>query len=55
MLYNDWPGLVAVSKDSKDLQARVRSAFPDAIDVLDGFILVNSSEVAKGEQPRWTE
>jgi glyoxylase-like metal-dependent hydrolase (beta-lactamase superfamily II) len=51
----EWPKLVAASKNSKDLQARVRDAFPGAIDVLDGFILVNSSEVAKGEQPRWTE
>ncbi|MGZ3258408.1 MAG: MBL fold metallo-hydrolase [Croceibacterium sp.] len=50
-----WPGLVAASKNSKDLQARVRAAFPDSIDILDGFLLVNSSEVAKGEQPRWTE
>lgn len=50
-----WPKLVAASRDSKDLQARVRAAFPDAIDILDGFLLVNSSEVAKGEQPRWTE
>ena len=50
-----WPGLVAAAKDSKDLQARVRAAFPDAIDVLDGFLLINSSEVAKGEQPRWEE
>jgi glyoxylase-like metal-dependent hydrolase (beta-lactamase superfamily II) len=50
-----WPGLVAASRDSKDLQGRVRAAFPDAIDVLDGFLLVNSSEVAKGEQPRWEE
>ena len=50
-----WPGLVAASRDSKDLQARVRAAFPDAIDVLDGFLLVNSSQVAKGEQPRWEE
>jgi glyoxylase-like metal-dependent hydrolase (beta-lactamase superfamily II) len=50
-----WPGLVAASSDSKDLEARVRKAFPAAIDVLDGFLLVNSSEVAKGEQPRWTE
>jgi glyoxylase-like metal-dependent hydrolase (beta-lactamase superfamily II) len=50
-----WPGLVAEAKDAKDLQARVQAAFPDAIDVLDGFILVNSSEVAKGEQPRWEE
>jgi len=50
-----WPGLVAASKDSKDLQARVRAAFPGAIDVLDGFLLVNSSQVAMGEQPRWEE
>ena len=50
-----WPDLVAASSDSKDLEARVRKAFPAAIDVLDGFLLVNSSEVAKGEQPRWTE
>nr|WP_166179749.1 MBL fold metallo-hydrolase [Altererythrobacter segetis] len=50
-----WPGLVAASKDSKDLQARVKAAFPNSIDILDGFLLVNSSEVAKGEQPRWTE
>lgn len=50
-----WPGLVAASKNSKDLQARVRAAFPDAVDVLDGFLLNNSTEVAKGEQPIWTE
>jgi len=50
-----WPRLVAASKDSKDLQARVQAEFPDAIDVLDGFLLINSSEVAKGEQPRWEE
>ncbi len=50
-----WPGLVAASKDSKDLQARVRAAFPEAIDVLDGFLLVNSSEVAMGEQSKWEE
>jgi hypothetical protein len=50
-----WPGLVAASRDSADLQARVRAAFPGAIDVLDGFLLVNSSQVAKGEQPRWEE
>jgi len=50
-----WPRLVATSKDSKDLQARVQAEFPDAIDVLDGFLLINSSEVAKGEQPRWEE
>ena len=50
-----WPGLVAASRDAADLQARVRAAFPSAIDVLDGFLLVNSSQVAKGEQGRWEE
>lgn len=50
-----WPKLAAASKDSKDLEARVRSAFPDAIDVLDNFILTNSAQVAKGEQQPWTE
>lgn len=50
-----WPGLVAASKDAKDMQGRVRAAFPEAIDILDGFLLVNSTEVAKGEQPRWEE
>src|SRR5690606_35610688 len=29
-----WPALVAASSDSRDLQARVRAAFPDAVDVL---------------------
>jgi len=50
-----WPGLVAQASDSKDLQARVRAAFPTAIDILGGFLLVNSTEVAMGEQPRWEE
>ncbi|WP_120077005.1 MBL fold metallo-hydrolase [Aurantiacibacter odishensis] len=50
-----WPGLVADAADSDDLQAKVRAAFPTTIDVLDDFILVNSTEVAMGEQPIWTE
>ena len=50
-----WAKLVPQAKDSKDLQARIKAAFPDAIDVLNDFILPNSAEVAKGEQPRWTE
>jgi hypothetical protein len=50
-----WPGLVANATDSDDLQAMVRAAFPTTIDVLDDFILVNSTEVAMGEQPIWTE
>jgi glyoxylase-like metal-dependent hydrolase (beta-lactamase superfamily II) len=50
-----WPKLAAASKDSKDLEARVRKAFPDAIDVLDNFILTNSAQVVKGEQQPWKE
>ena len=50
-----WPKLVAASTDSRDLQQRVAAAFPGSIDVLGGFLLVNSSMVAKGEQPKWRE
>ena len=50
-----WPKLVALAKDLPDLQARVKAAFPDAIDVLNDFILPNSADVAKGVQPVWTE
>lgn len=50
-----WPGLVADAASFGDLQAQVRAAFPSTIDVLDDFILVNSIEVAMGEQPIWTE
>ena len=51
----EWPKLVAASKDSADLRARVVKAFPDAVDVLGDFLLGNSSKVAKGEQPAWQE
>ena len=50
-----WPGLVASAENSADLQARVRAAFPETIDVLDDFILPNSADVAMGEQQPWTE
>jgi glyoxylase-like metal-dependent hydrolase (beta-lactamase superfamily II) len=50
-----WPKLVAASKDSADLRARVQKAFPDSVDVLGDFLLGNSSKVAKGEQPAWQE
>ena len=50
-----WPGLVAASKDSADLRARVARAFPASIDILDNFLLGNSARVAKGEQPAWQE
>lgn len=51
----DWPRLVAASKDSADLRARVQRAYPEAVDVLGDFLLGNSSKVAKGEQPAWQE
>ncbi len=50
-----WPGLVAQSKDSAELRTKVKQAFPQAIDVLGGFLLDNSSKVAKGEEPIWQE
>jgi glyoxylase-like metal-dependent hydrolase (beta-lactamase superfamily II) len=51
----DWPKLVAVSKNSEELAAKVKVKYPDSIDVLGDFLLGNSSRVAKGEQPAWTE
>ncbi len=51
----EWPKLVSASKDSADLRARVKKAFPEAVDVLGDFLLGNSSRVAKGEQAAWTE
>ncbi len=50
-----WPGLVERSANAAQMQQMVREAFPTTIDVLDDFILVNSTEVAKGEQPIWEE
>jgi glyoxylase-like metal-dependent hydrolase (beta-lactamase superfamily II) len=50
-----WPGLVTASRDSADLRARTAKAFPKSIDILGDFLLGNSSRVAKGEQPAWTE
>ena len=50
-----WPGMVAASKNSTDLRARVQQQFPQAIDILGDFLLGNSSRVAKGEEPAWTE
>lgn len=50
-----WPGLVEASANAAEMQQMVREAFPTTIDVLDDFILVNSTEVAKGEQPIWEE
>jgi glyoxylase-like metal-dependent hydrolase (beta-lactamase superfamily II) len=50
-----WPQLIAASSNAADLRERVAARFPTTIDVLDDFILKNSSEVAMGEQPVWTE
>jgi glyoxylase-like metal-dependent hydrolase (beta-lactamase superfamily II) len=50
-----WPGMVAASTNAADMQARVRARFPTTIDVLGDFILTNSTQVATGEQPIWTE
>lgn len=50
-----WQNHVGQASDAADLRSRIRAAFPTTIDVLDDFILVNSSEVAMGEQPIWTE
>jgi glyoxylase-like metal-dependent hydrolase (beta-lactamase superfamily II) len=50
-----WPTAVAAAKDSADLRARIRRRFPQSIDVLGGFLLDNSSKVAKGEAPKWQE
>ena len=50
-----WPQLVEQANGSAELQALVRARFPTTIDVLGDFILGNSSQVAEGEQPIWTE
>lgn len=51
----EWPALVAASKDSTELIARVKKAFPDSVDVLGDFLLGNSARVAMGEEPAWQE
>jgi glyoxylase-like metal-dependent hydrolase (beta-lactamase superfamily II) len=43
------------SKDSAQLREKIHVAFPNTIDVLDDFILGNSSQVAMGEMPPWRE
>lgn len=50
-----WQQLVPASSNAADLRARITARFPTTIDVLGDFILKNSSEVAMGEQPVWTE
>jgi glyoxylase-like metal-dependent hydrolase (beta-lactamase superfamily II) len=51
----DWPKLVAASKNSSELTAKIKAKYPDSIDVLGDFLLGNSTKVAKGEQPAWQE
>lgn len=46
---------VAESKSSVDLSAKIHAAFPATIDVLDDFLLGNSSKVAMGEMSPWEE
>ncbi len=46
---------VATSKNSAQLAASIRSAFPNTIDVSGDFLLGNSSKVAMGERPIWRE
>ena len=50
-----WQELVPASSNAADLRTRITARFPTTIDVLGDFILKNSSEVAMGEQPVWTE
>jgi hypothetical protein len=43
------------AKSSEELITAVRARYPEVIDVLDNFILVNSAQVATGEMPPWEE
>lgn len=42
-------------KNSEELRARVKAAYPESVDALGDFILGNSSKITMGEEPRWTE
>jgi glyoxylase-like metal-dependent hydrolase (beta-lactamase superfamily II) len=46
---------VARSKNSDDLARRMRMAFPEAQDVLGGFLMNNSAKVGMGEAQPWDE
>ncbi len=43
------------ARNSSMLIAKMRELYPDVIDVLDNFILVNSAQVGVGEIPPWEE
>jgi glyoxylase-like metal-dependent hydrolase (beta-lactamase superfamily II) len=47
--------LAGKTKSSGEFAASMQAAFPQARDVLGGFILPNSSKVAVGETPPWDE
>lgn len=46
---------VKASMNSAELTARIQHEFPETIDVLNNFILGNSSKVMMGEEPLWNE
>jgi glyoxylase-like metal-dependent hydrolase (beta-lactamase superfamily II) len=46
---------VHTSHNSAQLRSSIQAAFPNTIDVLDDFLLGNSSKVAMGEMPPWHE
>ncbi len=47
--------MAAKAKTSDDLIQSMRDAYPDVMDVLDNFILVESAKVGVGENPPWKE
>jgi glyoxylase-like metal-dependent hydrolase (beta-lactamase superfamily II) len=51
----DFSRLAKEVDTSEELIAQVRALYPEVIDVLDNFILVNSAQVAVGEMPPWEE
>lgn len=51
----DFSRLAKEVDSSEQLIAQIRALYPNVIDVLDNFILVNSAQVAVGEMPPWEE
>ena len=51
----DFSRLAKQVNSSEQLIAQIRALYPNVIDVLDNFILVNSAQVAVGEMPPWEE
>jgi glyoxylase-like metal-dependent hydrolase (beta-lactamase superfamily II) len=50
-----WLNATRKARNSAELMAMVKAAFPGTIDVLNDFLLPNSAKVAMGEEPRWQE